>query len=494
MVWGFWPFPLDLDLPLVSISRGLVPFQVRYYFVDGVISVISSVRSMQNAVSRVHLIAHLLSLHASTPILIHRTAHINPAMFFFLAIIDKVSWKECFACGAADFAGAFCGAVLVAIFYYPHFGFSLPLPSDISDAATMLEGPVSMEKNAGRIASAFGPASRQRDGETLRGELRHFFAAPTDEHFLEQQKDLSEDAEMKELLSKMKMRHPRRSEALGYRPLNGNNFSSTRSLEVAALLHEHDPAMLSPPSTAFLRNYDRRNSVQVAGLLHTHDATIKPEETNGHANPKPDEGLEVSVPNVKENEDDKENDDEDKIDIEYQQIQEHERANEAAKAAYKAALQADQSAKLSIFATRPAIFNRPYNFLQEMILSAALILGAELFNLRSEKHEELTGLPVPDGPYFKSFYVAMFIAMLILGLGGVTGLAANPARDLGPRLAHYLLPLPGKGSSEWHYGLIVPLWGPLAGSVLAAAVFKGCEALFDMVEIEEVTEASGVEL
>ena len=84
--------------------------------------------------------------------------------------------------------------------------------------------------------------------------------------------------------------------------------------------------------------------------------------------------------------------------------------------------------------------------------------------------------------------------MLILSLGGVTGLAANQARDLGPRLAHYLLPLLGNGSSEWHYGLIVPLWGPLAGSALAAAIFKGCEALFDMLEIDEVTEAGGVEL
>lgn len=84
----------------------------------------------------------------------------------------------------------------------------------------------------------------------------------------------------------------------------------------------------------------------------------------------------------------------------------------------------------------------------------------------------------------------MYIAMLILGLGGVTGLAASPARDLGPRLAHYLLPLPGKGSSEWHNGLVVPLWGPLAGSCLVAACYKGIEALFDMADFEEAGEQS----
>ena len=330
-------------------------------------------------------------------------------MFFFLALIDKVSWKECFACSAADFAGAFCGAVLVAIFYYPHFGFSLPLPSDTNDAATMLEGPVSMEKNACMIASACGPASRQKQGQIFRGELRHCFAAPTDEHFLEQQKSLSEDedSEAKELLSKMKMRHERRMEAVGHRAQTGNNFSSTRSVQVAALLHQHDPTILSPAGVAFMRDSDRQHSVQVAGLLHTHDQPFQRKGTNGHANPNPDEELKVKFSSWEEHGGDEGSDDEGKIDTEYQQIQEHERANNAAKAAYRAALQADKSAKLSIFATRPAIFNRPYNFIQEMILSAALFLGVELFNLRSETQEELTGLPVNDGPYFRSFYVAM---------------------------------------------------------------------------------------
>lgn len=414
-------------------------------------------------------------------------------MFCFLALIHKVSWKECFACGAADFLGAFVGACLVALFYAPHFGFSLPLPSDTNHAATLLEGPVSMEKDAGRIASAFGPASKKMAGETMGGELRHFLSPPTDETFLDGRKPHLEDAEMKSLLAKMKVRHQRRSPAVPTREVYLNKMlKSTRSVQVAAMLHAHDPHVVAPPtSTEFFRN--SRNTVQIGGLMHRYDAAIGSDEINGYASQKQEEGHEVAGPAV-EFAVSEELSFDDNVDIEHEDVLEHERLHEAAEAAYRAALQADQSAKLSIFATRPAIFNRPYNFLQEMLLSAALFLGAELFNLRAEVQEELTGAAPSDGPFFKSFYVAMYIAMLILGVGGVTGLAANPARDLGPRLAHHLLPLPGKGGSEWEYGLVVPLWGPLAGSALAAVIYKGIEALFDMAEEEDVTGATGAEL
>ena len=381
----------------------------------------------------------------------------------------------------------------MAFFYAPHFGFSLPLPADSNHAATILEGPVSMEKDAGRIASAFGPASKKMPRETMGGELRHFISPPTDETFLDGQNPHLDDAEQKAILAKMKVRHQRRSAAVPARELYLNKMlKSTRSVQVAAMLHEHDPHVLAPP-TSIDFSRDSRNTVQIGGLMHRHDRPIGSGDINGYASQKQEEGEEVAVPAVEFDLNEEVSFD-DNADIEHEDILEHERVHEAAEATYRAALQADQSAKLSIFATRPAIFNRPYNFAQEMLLSAALFLGAELFNLRDEVQEELTGAAPSDGAYFKSFYVAMYIAMLILGLGGVTGLAANPARDLGPRLAHYLLPLPGKGSSEWHYGLVVPLWGPLAGSALAAVIFKGIEALFDMAEIEDVAGASGADL
>ena len=59
-----------------------------------------------------------------------------------------------------------------------------------------------------------------------------------------------------------------------------------------------------------------------------------------------------------------------------------------------------------------------------------------------------------------------------MSLGGLTGYAMNPARDLGPRIAHAILPIKHKGSSDWQYGLIVPIFGPVAGCLLAALLFN----------------------
>jgi glycerol uptake facilitator protein len=68
--------------------------------------------------------------------------------------------------------------------------------------------------------------------------------------------------------------------------------------------------------------------------------------------------------------------------------------------------------------------------------------------------------------------VAMLIWGLGLSLGGPTGYALNPARDLGPRIAHAVLPIPGKGSNDWGYAW-VPVVGPIIGAVIAAVVAKG---------------------
>lgn len=414
-------------------------------------------------------------------------------MFFFLALIGKVSWTEFAACSCANFAGAFLGAVLVAIFYLPHFGYSLPLPSDTSDAARILCGPVSLEKDAGRYASAFGPASRQVETKTIRDELRHLL--PSEDHFSVLSTNKLEDSKRQALLEKMKVNHTRRLKATHQAEATRLQFmsSSVKSVQVAALLHGHDIALLD----SIQEDNTKRHSVQVAPLLHTHDEGVE-KTYSGPVSSQTiatgEAGEEVTMAETVSKENDVEAHNNISSSINNSTTLEETYKSEAASAAYKAALQADASAKLSIFCTRPAIFNRPYNFLQEALLTAALVMGAELFNLRREWQTELTGVPLPDGPFFQSFYVAMYIAMLILGLGGVTGLAANPARDLGPRLAHQLLPLPGKGSSEWHYGLVVPLFGTLTGSLLGAAVFKGCEALYEMVEIVEEETGAGVEL
>ena len=67
--------------------------------------------------------------------------------------------------------------------------------------------------------------------------------------------------------------------------------------------------------------------------------------------------------------------------------------------------------------------------------------------------------------------VGLLIVVIGMSLGGPTGYAINPARDLGPRIAHAVLPIPGKGGSQWNYAWI-PVLGPLVGSVLGALAFK----------------------
>jgi len=70
--------------------------------------------------------------------------------------------------------------------------------------------------------------------------------------------------------------------------------------------------------------------------------------------------------------------------------------------------------------------------------------------------------------------VGLLVLAIGLSLGGTTGYAINPARDLGPRLAHALLPIPGKGDGDWSYAWI-PVVGPIIGALLAAAVFAGMQ-------------------
>ena len=125
---------------------------------------------------------------------------------------------------------------------------------------------------------------------------------------------------------------------------------------------------------------------------------------------------------------------------------------------------ADPGLKLACFSTGPAIRNAPANVISEIIGTAVLLIGigAIFSNAVAGK-----GLAVGLGPYL----VAGLVWGIGLSLGGTTGYAINPARDLAPRFAHALLPIPGKGSSDWSYAW-VPVVGPLLGSVVAGVLFK----------------------
>ncbi|AGA78034.1 MIP/aquaporin family protein [Echinicola vietnamensis] len=127
----------------------------------------------------------------------------------------------------------------------------------------------------------------------------------------------------------------------------------------------------------------------------------------------------------------------------------------------------DPNLKFAPFATAPAIRNLSSNFLSEVVGTFVLILvilystGANL--------EDPNNTPIGLGA-LGALPVALLVWVIGLALGGTTGYAINPARDLGPRLAHQFLPIKGKGSSDWAYSW-VPIVGPLMGASLAAATF-----------------------
>ena len=127
----------------------------------------------------------------------------------------------------------------------------------------------------------------------------------------------------------------------------------------------------------------------------------------------------------------------------------------------------DPAVKLGVFATAPAIRNTWANFLCEAI--ATFFLMFIIWMIFSQP----VGNLVPGyGPYI----VGVLIWALGLSLGGPTGYAINPARDLGPRLAHAILPIAGKGSSDWGYALI-PVAAPLCGALAAYLVAACCGVL-----------------
>lgn len=121
----------------------------------------------------------------------------------------------------------------------------------------------------------------------------------------------------------------------------------------------------------------------------------------------------------------------------------------------------DPATKLGVFSTGPAIRNIPRNLLSEGI--GTFILVFTIMGISN-----VTGCGTVGLNYLLVFGIIVSVGM---SLGGLTGYAINPARDLGPRIAHAVLPIKGKGSSNWSYGLVVPIFGPIIGGLLAALVY-----------------------
>jgi glycerol uptake facilitator protein len=132
----------------------------------------------------------------------------------------------------------------------------------------------------------------------------------------------------------------------------------------------------------------------------------------------------------------------------------------------------DPGVKLAVFSTGPAIRNYAANLVTEVIGTFMLVFGVLGITtnfganvLNNQPLQQAFSITLPP------LLVGLLVLAIGLSLGGPTGYAINPARDLGPRIAHFLLPIPGKGGSDWAYAW-VPVVGPIIGGILGALVFQ----------------------
>jgi glycerol uptake facilitator protein len=128
----------------------------------------------------------------------------------------------------------------------------------------------------------------------------------------------------------------------------------------------------------------------------------------------------------------------------------------------------DEGLKLGVFSTAPAIYNTPANLITEIIGTFVLVFGV------SGLIANAGAVPGDAAAVIGSGLNPLLVGLLVLGiglsLGGPTGYAINPARDLGPRIAHAVLPIAGKGGNDWGYAWI-PVVGPIIGGILGAVLF-----------------------
>ena len=120
----------------------------------------------------------------------------------------------------------------------------------------------------------------------------------------------------------------------------------------------------------------------------------------------------------------------------------------------------DPAVKLGVFSTGPAVDHKPWNVVTEVVGTAILVVGILAIGYGKNMVH----------PGYTPFLVGLLICVIGMSTGGATGFAINPARDLGPRIAHAILPIKGKGGSNWGYAW-VPIVGPIIGAVLGVLLF-----------------------
>ena len=136
----------------------------------------------------------------------------------------------------------------------------------------------------------------------------------------------------------------------------------------------------------------------------------------------------------------------------------------------------DPGLKLAVFSTGPAIRNTRRNLITEIIGTFVLVFGVlAIVGHFSETVIGEEALAGALGQAFPPLLIGLLVFAIGLSLGGPTGYAINPARDLAPRIAHAVLPIPGKGDSDWGYSW-VPVVGPIIGGILGAVSYQAIYA------------------
>jgi glycerol uptake facilitator protein len=128
----------------------------------------------------------------------------------------------------------------------------------------------------------------------------------------------------------------------------------------------------------------------------------------------------------------------------------------------------DQGLKLGVFCTAPAIYNTPANIITEVIGTFVLVFGVLGIVANSGAVGPVAGSVIGTG--INPLLIGLLVLGIGLSLGGPTGYAINPARDLGPRIAHAVLPIAGKGGNDWGYSWI-PVVGPIIGGILGGVAW-----------------------
>ncbi|CAN0304284.1 unnamed protein product [Pylaiella littoralis] len=440
----------------------------------------------------------------------HISANVNPAMLFAKALLGRLSWKDALVLSVANIFGGFLGGVIVYGLYFAHFSIvpGRPSPPHWDDPF---------------VESTYAPPSHTRNAY-ISYEPRH--------------RSLK-DEERRKVVFRYNAKGVSRADGAiapnGAERSDSPNLARSKSVQVATILHEHEKAgdpfyntttegdekldteshdvpapkvafaetqhadqaqstsqgltrvMASSPTEvlrlrlssdqAFRACVVQEEKTQSAldlgamkqrefGGVRLHEASLL---SSGSSWCFPLRfGLSWRIPG-------KERAELERLELIAQL--ERDGITKEDVAVYRGMLVADQNAKLAAFASRPAVLNYTANTVAEMIGTFSLIW----FALMLEERVNFSDTPdTADNlmPILGPLLIGFLVVGLVTAMAGPTGYAANPARDLGPRIAHFVLPIPNKGPSEWYYSF-VPILGPLLGGFIAAAVFHGCTRLND---------------